>query len=150
MYAQHSILKFLITSHSEDLPTYCLSLWLQWGSNPWLWPHFNFKEIVNFYLFEVKKCPKLESELEISDLNARVLFNHYTVETIVWRREILISNESIHKKFLDQGKKSKICYFWIIHFSETSGNLGLWPILNQRLCTEGHLLFNATGRHMAA
>ena len=48
-------------------------------------------------------------ELEISDLNARVLTT--TVETIVWEREIIICNEPIHFFFLNQGNKSKICYF---------------------------------------
>ena len=58
---------------------------------------------------------------------------HFNVETLVLDRVLTSYLESSNciKFFLIKGKKSKMCHFWIINFSKTSGNLRFSPILNQ-------------------
>ena len=101
-------------------------------------PHVNF----NFYDFK-KWIKYAESGFEpvILDLNAKML-------TTTPAELLLERGTSFRWDFCSSF--SKKCLFKKIHFSKTSGNLGFWPTLNQRLDHKVQLVFNAIGRQVAA
>ena len=75
--------KFSISTppmHNEDLPTYCLSLWLQLGSNPCLWfDHFITSKISISLINRKLKSVQSKDKIQTCNLRSKCQSaNHYT------------------------------------------------------------------------
>ena len=81
--------------HSEDLPTYWLPLWQQWGSNPCLWfDHFFLRN----FGFQCLWLKSVQSKDRIRTCNLRSICqsaNHYTKETVVLDKVVFRKQKSI-------------------------------------------------------
>ena len=74
------VTSYLTASHSEDLPTYWLPLWLQWGSNPCLC----FDHFLTSKRLWLLKSVQSKGRIRTCNLKSKCQSaNHYTVETFV-------------------------------------------------------------------